>query len=243
MRINDKILAIVLKRCYNNSLKGGEITEHLFAVFDMDGVLVDSEATFKRSCADALHEWNVFPEHEEFTPYTGMGDVLYIGEVAKAHGVPFTPAMQERAYALYGEYAKETLTVFPWSREVLMSLHDNGIEMCVASSAGLFKVETNLRCVGVELDIFKTIISGDEVEKKKPAPDIFLKAAEKSDIAPSRCLVFEDAVSGVMAAKAAGMNCAAVTTSFSREKLLSAGADFVCNDLKDAVTLFFDIKF
>lgn len=214
-----------------------------FAVFDMDGVLVDSEATFKRSCADALHEWGVFPDHEEFTPYTGMGDVLYIGEVAKAHGVPFTPEMQERAYQLYGEYARETLTVFPWSRETLTALHENGVEMCVASSAGLFKVETNLSCVGVSLDIFKAVISGDEVTEKKPAPDIFLKAAGKSGFDPARCLVFEDAVSGVRAAKAAGMTAAAVTTSFSKEQLSEAGADFICTDLRDAVTHYFDIKF
>ncbi len=212
-------------------------------IFDMDGVLVDSEATFKCACADALHEWDVFPDHEEFTPYTGMGDVLYIGEVAKAHGVPFNPEMQVRAYELYGEYAPKTLTVFPWSRRVLTTLHENGIKICVASSAGLYKVDVNLSCVGVKLDIFETVVYGDLVERKKPAPDIFLKAAEDCDIDPSRCLVFEDAVSGVMAAKAAGMTAAAVTTSFSREKLTEAGADLVVDDLRDAVTHYFDIIF
>ena len=212
-------------------------------IFDMDGVLVDSEATFKRACADALHAYGVFPDHEEFTPYTGMGDVLYIGEVAKAHGVPFTPQMQKDAYDLYGAYAPETLTVFPWSRTVLMTLHEAGVPICVASSAGLYKVNVNLSCVGVELSIFRTIVSGNEVEKKKPAPDIFLKAAGKCDTDPSRCLVFEDAVSGVMAAKAAGMTAAAVTTSFSREKLTEAGADLVVDDLRDAVTHYFEINF
>lgn len=218
-------------------------TEPLFAVFDVDGVLVDSEATFKRSCADALHEWDVFPEHEEFTPYTGMGDVLYIGEVAKSHGVPFNPEMQVVAYDLYAKYAPETLTVFPWSRDVLTSLHENGVKMSVASSAGLYKVDVNLTCVGVNLSIFDSIVYGDLVEKKKPAPDIFLKAAEMAGFDPARCLVFEDAISGVRAAKAAGMRCAAVTTSFSREKLTGAGADFVCDDLRDAVTHYFGIKF
>lgn len=210
-------------------------------IFDMDGVLVDSEATFKRSCADALHSFGVYPDHEEFTPYTGMGDVLYIGEVAKSHGVPFVPEMQELSYKLYGEYAKETLTVFPWSRAVLTALHKNGIKICVASSAGLFKVKTNLHCIGVDLDIFETVVSGDEVEKKKPAPDIFLKAAKKCSTSPEDCLVFEDALSGVTAAKAAGMTAAAVTTSFEEKELLGVGADLVVNDLRDAVTHFFGI--
>lgn len=211
-------------------------------IFDMDGVLVDSEATFKRACADALHNFGVFPQHEEFTPYTGMGDPIYIGEVAKSHGVPFRPEMVDLSYKLYAEYAVETLKVFPWSRVVLNTLGKSGIPICVASSAGLEKVKINLECVGVDLGIFETIVSGDEVERRKPFPDIFLKAAEKCRAVPEKCLVFEDAKSGVAAAKAAGMTVATVTTSFSREELSAAGSDYICDDLREAVTKFCDIN-
>lgn len=212
-------------------------------IFDMDGVLVDSEDTFKRSCADALHRFGVFPEYDEFTPYTGMGDTLYIGEVARAHGVEFCPEMVDEAYNLYGRYAKETLHVFPWSRPVLEGLHAAGIPICVASSAGKFKVETNLGAVGVKVDIFKNIVTGDMVEKKKPAPDIFLKAADLCGAAPANSLVFEDALSGVAAAKAAGMTACAVTTSFCAEELTAAGADLTVCDLRDAANKIFGIKF
>lgn len=223
-------------------MRGGEVMKPELIIFDMDGVLVDSEATFKCACADALHTFGVFPEHEEFTPYTGMGDPVYIGEVAKAHGVPFQPEMVDLSYKLYAEYAVRTLKVFPWSRTVLNTLHRNGFPICVASSAGLFKVKVNLECVGVDLGIFETIVSGDEVERRKPFPDIFLKAAEKCKTDPSRCLVFEDAKSGVAAAKAAGMTVATVTTSFSADELLSQGSDFVCDDLRKAVTEYCDIN-
>lgn len=211
-------------------------------IFDMDGVLVDSEDTFKRSCADALNKFGAYPEHDEFTKYTGMGDVLYIGGVAEAHGVAFKPEMIDESYKLYAEYAKETLKVFPWSRKILMALFDNKKPICVASSAGLFKVKVNLECVGVDLSIFETIISGDEVTEKKPAPDIFLKAAAKCGIDPADCLVFEDAISGVKAAKAAGMTACAVTTSFSAEELYEAGADFVCDDLGEGLYKYHGIK-
>ena len=77
------------------------------------------------------------------------------------------------------------------------------------------------------------------MENKKPAPDIFLKAAEMSGTDPSACLVFEDAISGVKAAKAAGMFAVAVTTSFSEAELYGAGADFVCDDLMTAFEKFF----
>ena len=209
------------------------------AIFDMDGVLVDSEKAFKHACSDALHRWGVYPEREEFTPYTGMGDILYIGGVSEAHGVSYCLEMTDAAYELYAEYAKEELHVFPWSRTIIEKLADNGYDIAVASSAGLFKVETNLACVGVDTKLFKAIITGSDVEKKKPAPDIFLTAAAKCGADPSDCLVFEDAISGVKAAKAAGMFAVAVTTSFTADELYEAGADFVCHDLMAAYEKFF----
>ena len=209
------------------------------AIFDMDGVLVDSEKAFKHACQDALLQWGVHAEREEFVPYTGMGDILYIGGVSEAHGVPYCLEMTDVSYKLYAEYARTELCVLPWSRKIIESLKSEGYDIAVASSAGLFKVETNLNCVGVDTKVFKAIITGSDVEKKKPAPDIFLAAAEKCGADPSDCLVFEDAISGVKAAKAAGMFAVAVTTSFTAEELYAAGADFVCDDLMVAYEKFF----
>ena len=191
-------------------------------IFDMDGVLVDSEKTFKRACSEALHQWGVYPEPEEFKPFTGMGDILYIGGVSAKHGVDYVPEMTDVSYSLYEKYAPKTLKVLPWSGPVIEALKQEGIPMCVASSAGRFKVEINLGCVGVGVSPFKALITGSDVEKKN-------------------CLVFEDAVSGVQAAKAAGMRACAVTTSFDRNTLTEAGADYVCDDLRDAAAYFFGI--
>ena len=209
------------------------------AIFDMDGVLVDSEKAFKHACQEALLQWGVHAEREEFVPYTGMGDVLYIGGVSEAHGVPYCLEMTDVSYKLYAEYAKTELKVFSWSRAIIEKLSEAGYGVAVASSAGLFKVETNLACVGVDLSLFKAIVTGSDVEKKKPAPDIVLAAAEKCGADPADCLVFEDAISGVKAAKAAGMFAVAVTTSFSAEELYEAGADFVCDDLMTAYEKYF----
>lgn len=210
-------------------------------IFDMDGVLVDSEKTFKRACSEALHQWGVYPEPEEFKPFTGMGDILYIGGVSAKHGVDYVPEMTDVSYSLYEKYAPKTLKVLPWSRPVIEALKQEGIPMCVASSAGRFKVEINLGCVEVGVSPFKALITGSDVEKKKPAPDIFLAAAKAAGEKPENCLVFEDAVSGVQAAKAAGMRACAVTTSFDRNTLTEAGANYVCDDLRDAAAYFFGI--
>ena len=107
-----------------------------------------------------------------------------------------------------------------------------GIACAVASSADRIKVEANLTTtVGVPLSLFGTIVTGEDVTRRKPFPDLFLLAAERLGVAPAACCVVEDAVNGVQAAKAAGMRCVAVATSFSPAELLAAGADLVRADI------------
>ena len=76
----------------------------------------------------------------------------------------------------------------------------------------------------------RAIVTGSDVQRKKPAPDIFLKAAEKAGIDPKNCAVAEDSIAGIQAAKAAGMLALAVTTTFDREALENAGADYVTDN-------------
>ena len=103
--------------------------------------------------------------------------------------------------------------------------------MADASSADRVKVDINLREMGVPNDTFDAIISGSDVTHKKPNPEIFLKAASKLGLKPDECLVVEDAVNGVEAAKAAGCRCLALTTSFSAELLQKA--DWITSNLSE----------
>jgi beta-phosphoglucomutase-like phosphatase (HAD superfamily) len=95
------------------------------------------------------------------------------------------------------------------------------------------KVEANLRAASISPSFFNVILSGDDVKYKKPEPDIFLMAAQRMDMPPNRCIVLEDAVNGIKAAKAAGMKALGVLTSFLPEELLAAGADAVCATIGD----------
>ena len=210
-------------------------------IFDMDGVLVNSEGAFRKACSEALEQWGLKPDYEEFRPFTGMGDILYIGGVSEKHGIPYEPRMTEISYELYKDYAPTLLQVFPWSRKVLESLHREGIKVALASSAGAYKVDINISCIGVDKSIFSSLITGSDVENKKPAPDIFLTAAAKAGIAPENCSVIEDAISGIQAAHAAGMKVTAVTSSFTRGELEAAGADYVCDDIGEFISGFFNI--
>jgi HAD superfamily hydrolase (TIGR01509 family) len=104
--------------------------------------------------------------------------------------------------------------------------------MAVASSADPVKVNINLKEIGLEREEFQAVVTGLDIKHKKPAPDIFLKAARLLYADPSNCLVVEDAVSGVAAGKAAGAKVLALTTAFSPGEL--SGADWITETLATA---------
>jgi len=200
-------------------------------IFDMDGTLVDSEPAITHAAMEVIRRLGYEAKAEEFKPFTGMGDDKFIGGVLESHGGTYLPIYKDEAYRIYCETAKDTVKVYAWSREIIERLHGMGYCLAVASASDIVKVTCNLSCIGVDPALFDAIVTGSDVAKKKPAPDIFLKAAEKLGAEPSACIVAEDAVSGVQAAKAAGMTAIAVTTSFSEEALAEAGADRITDDL------------
>ena len=204
-------------------------------IFDMDGVLVDSERAITLAAMQALHERNIPAKFEDFKPFTGMGERVFIGSVAEQYGVPFSEDMRSDTYRIYCDTAKERVSVFPWARTLPQALVAAGYKIALGSAADDIKVQCNLDTIGIDRDLFSAIVTASEVVRKKQDPEIFLRCAEKSGIAPQDCLVFEDAVSGVQAAKAGGMRCIAVTSSFDRETLLAAGADLVSDALDDAL--------
>jgi beta-phosphoglucomutase-like phosphatase (HAD superfamily) len=97
-----------------------------------------------------------------------------------------------------------------------------GLLVAVASSADAIKITANLRKIGLPVEFWDAVVMGEEVQNKKPAPDIFLSAAEKLAVNPAACVVVEDAVNGILAAKGAGMRCVAVAQTFAAEHLREA---------------------
>lgn len=205
-------------------------------IFDMDGVLVDSEKVTAKASAMALKKWGINAKISDFAEYAGMGDDKFVGCVAEKYGVKYVPDMKAEMYRIYSETAKNEVSVFKWSKPLIKELGKK-YALALASAADIFKVNVNLSCIGINTSDFDAVVTGSDVEKKKPDPAAFLKAAEKAKIAPENAVVFEDAVSGVRAAKSAKMTAIAVTTHFSRETLLNAGADYVVDNLFDAVEI------
>ena len=197
-------------------------------LFDMDGVLVDSEPIINAAAIRALAEFGIHARPEDFEPFVGAGEDRYVGGVAELHGQTYVPEMKRRTYDWYLKLLPGMGKAFPGARDLVELLHRRGIRCAVASSADRIKVVANLtQVLRVPLDRFAALVTGEDVPRRKPHPDIFLEAARRLDVPPQDCCVIEDAVNGVEAAKAAGMRCVAVTTSFPAEALTTAGADVV----------------
>lgn len=188
-------------------------------LFDMDGVLIESEWLMRDTAIQSLAEHGVHAKHEDFLEFTGMGEDRFIGGVAEKYGLKYEKFMKERAYDFFGQRVMEDTVVPEGVKEMLETLHSRGLKMAVCSAADRRKVLYNLMAVGVDAGIFEAIITGSEVEKKKPDPEIYLKGAAAVGIDPKDCLVVEDAISGVQAARSAGMDAAAVPTTFTLEEL------------------------
>ena len=196
----------------------------------MDGVLVLSEPFIAAAAIQMFAEKGFTVRPEEFRPFIGTGEDRFIGGVAEARGIPIEPERDKaRTYAIYLERIRGRLQPLPGVREFVESCKRRGLRLAVASGSDTIKVNANLREIDLTPDDFGAIVTGSEVARKKPAPDIFLEACARLDLDPGSCLVIEDAVNGVRAAKAAGARCLAITTSFAAGDLTEA--DWIASDL------------
>jgi HAD superfamily hydrolase (TIGR01509 family) len=201
-------------------------------LFDMDGVLVDSEEFICRAAIRMFRERGIAAAPEDFIPYVGMGENRYIGGVAEKYGMQADmDDIKSRTYEIYGEITKGKLHALPGAAEFIERCRKEGLKLALATSADRIKMEINLREIGLQERVFDAAVNGLDVERKKPFPDIYIEAARRIGLDPGQCLVVEDAVSGIRAAKAAGSRCLAVASSFDG-KLLSE-ADWVCSSLNE----------
>jgi beta-phosphoglucomutase len=199
-------------------------------IFDMDGVLVESEPFIAEAAGRMFAEKGFLVRPDEFRPFIGQGEDRFVGGVAETRGIPIDLARDKaRTYEIYLELIPGRLHPLAGARAFIAACHARGLVLAVASSADRIKVEGNLRELAMPRGAFAAVVTGSDVRAKKPAPDIFLEAARRLGLDPAACLVIEDAVAGVAAAKAAGSRCLGLTTSFSAAQL--ALADWIAPDL------------
>ncbi|MFP3088974.1 HAD-IA family hydrolase [Treponema sp. TIM-1] len=218
-------------------------------IFDMDGVLTDSEwfiAEAARLMFQEIHHQVV--THGDFLPFVGLGENRFLGGVAEKYGIEAFDIERDKArtYAIYGDIVRGKLKALPGSVAFVRRCRILGFKTALATSTDYTKMMINLTEIGLAgdstikdgrtreegaADFFDTLVNGLDVERRKPFPDIFLEAAQRIKVDPRQCWVVEDSVGGIAAAKAAGMRCLALLTTFPENEIRAAGADRVVRDL------------
>ncbi len=207
-------------------------------LFDMDGVLIDSGYAMREASLNMLKEsYGISAKHEDFYPFTGMGEKAYIGGVSSKYGVPYEDIMKDKAYDAYGKAYRHLIKTYDGICDLIHYLKGKGYKVAVASSADRVKVVINIETIGLKPEDFDAVLTGSDTEKKKPDPEIYLLAAKAVGIEPSSCIVVEDAISGIKAAENAGMDCIGVATTFDEEKLGNENCKFVVKETKDIKNL------
>lgn len=202
-------------------------------IFDMDGVLCDSEPFIcEAACRMFRERHGIAVRPEDFVPFVGAGENRYLGGVAEKYGILLDlEADKRRTYEIYLELIRGRLRPLAGVHEFLARCRRLGMKLAVATSADEVKMRGNLREIGLGPEHFDVTVNGLEVTHKKPDPEIFLVAIRRLGVAPAECLVVEDAPNGVIAAGRAGAACLGLTTSFSAAELKAAGARWTAPDL------------
>ena len=201
-------------------------------IFDMDGVLIDSEPLHARAKREALLEAGVIVPESLFASYIGRSDKAMIYELAAEHGLNEQRSVEilVRKHRIY-ESLEHTLRPVPGAIE-FVHWAKSRYRLALATSATNRNREAALKSLQIE-SMFEVAVDSASFSQPKPSPEVFQIALERLDLAPTACLVIEDAVNGIVAARAAGCFSAGLTTSFSGDSLREAGADIVVGSFSE----------
>jgi beta-phosphoglucomutase len=206
-------------------------------IFDVDGVIADTEplnaTVTTRVLDDMFGLKGVRPE--DFDAGIGKGAEKYVKAGADAHGLTLTDEQIKAAAQLREQYLidaiqKEGLPAFAGVLELIeAAFHRGDFRLAIATSASLELSRAILESAHVPYQKM-VYVTGSEIKRKKPDPELFLVAASRMHIRPADCVVIEDAPSGVQAAKTAGAKCIAVTNSTIADNL--SQADLICDSIE-----------
>ena len=207
-------------------------------IFDLDGVLADSEPWWNEIDAKLLAEHGVTYRGEYHRNVLGVSYRLAVEFYKKAFGLSVpTDGMMRRRGEIAADFFANKIDVFPSTKPVLQELWQMNLHLAVATSSVSASARPFLDRHGLTSS-FAVVVTGEEVEHGKPHPDIYLRAAEKLGIGADACLVIEDALSGIAAAKAAQMRVAAIPdTRFVDPSDYQKEADYVLSSLKEIPAL------
>jgi len=193
------------------------------AIFDWDGVVIDSSALHEKSWDLLAAETGLVLPAGHFKRGFGRKNQIIIPEILGWTTDPIEiNLLADRKEVLYRELVREQgVVVLPGARELLGALRDAGIPRAIGSSTPRLNIETIFSVTGLG-EFFDGMVTADDVTHGKPDPEVFLKAAATLGAEPARCVVFEDALAGIEAAHRGGMKAVGVATTNPLEALSHA---------------------
>lgn len=198
-------------------------------IFDFDGVVVNSEPVHLAAFRQVAEEEGMTLTDEEYTErYLALDDRGCFEQLLRSYGRPVEVIAVEALARRKAEYFQRfaTLPEVPGTRDFILRVKDRFI-LAIASGALRTEIEKPLRQMKLR-PYFSVIVSAEDCQNCKPHPEPYLKALERLNevvvppLKPKECLVIEDAVYGIKAAKSAGMRCIALTTSYPADRLIQA---------------------
>ena len=203
-------------------------------IFDMDGVIVDTEPVHRYAYYKQFEELNIEVTEAMYTSFTGFSTRNTFQTLKEQFQLEHeVEDLIQRKRNIFNDAfdTKEDLELLDGVRTLIEDLHQNGIQLILASSASKVTIDRVFTRFGLH-DFFTHIVSGEDFPKSKPHPAIFQHAASLSTAPKENCIVIEDSTNGVRAAKAAGIYCVGYISEHSKDQHLDE-ADLVINHFKE----------
>ncbi len=204
-------------------------------LFDHDGTLVDSEFVHFQMWAAILDAYDIrLTEEDYINEYAGIPSPANAVVMVEKYGLAITPQNLNHAksVATEGYLSNQAFPLVQGAKKVIESFSQEDVKLAIVTGAGTDAPTATISANQLEAH-FDTVVSGDDVEHGKPAPDCYLLAAQRLGVDPSECIAIEDTANGVSAAYAANIPCVAIATNMSKHHDLSKAIKVV-NDLVEA---------
>jgi len=198
-------------------------------IWDMDGVIADTAPYHFKAWQTVFPKRGATFTIADFRHHFGQRDDTIIRDTIGGLSDEEVYAIADEKEAAFRREAAQKVKALPGAVELIKRLHQHGVKMAIASSAPIENIELIIARLGIK-SYFQAIVWGREVAEGKPSPLVFLLAVRRLAIVPQNCVVIEDAVAGVAAAKRAEMKCLAVTNNHPRESL--SEADLIVDSLE-----------
>ncbi|MDD7887813.1 HAD family phosphatase [Flavivirga sp. 57AJ16] len=203
-------------------------------IFDMDGVIIDSEPMHNKAYCDMFDEIGIEVSDALYQSFTGQSTINICKRLCDRFNLTETPetlvALKRKYYKRFFD-SNSDLTLISGVLDLIKDYHRNGLTLVLASSAAM----TSINQIFERFDLdpyFVAKLSGGDLKASKPHPEIFIKAAEASGFSHDECIVIEDSTNGIKAAKAANIFCVGYDSFHSKNQDYSQ-ADMVIKDFKE----------